>query len=246
MKYSQFRLSVAIILVSLLSDGRTASSLTTVSRPLQDATRLVESARKGDLQAVESILAAGVDVNKKSRDGETALAAAAGAYKGGDNVIELLLNNGAKVDERSLGHSAIWVDIGFGFHENPMPSYSFRCGNSIGPMADEYSKADKIGVTALLAAAGAGNSKIVERLLNRGADIEARTFEGVTPLMLATISNDVDSMKMLLLKGADVNATAKKGQSALMLASWSDGRNIGAQRMQAIRLLLDSGANVNA
>lgn len=146
MKHSKFKLAVAVIIVSFLSDGRAASSLTTESRPVQDASDLVENARNGDLRAVDSILAAGVDVNAKSKDGETALAAAAGAYKSADDVVELLLDNGAKVNERSLGHSAVWVDIGFGFHDDPMPS--FRCGHSIGPMAEAYTKADKIGPAA--------------------------------------------------------------------------------------------------
>ena len=246
MKNTRFRLCVVIVLMGFLCDGRSASTHTNQSQPAQDTTDLVARAREGDLRAVESILATGVDVNTRSKDGETALAAAAGAYEGYDEVVDLLLNRGAGVDDRSLGHSAIWVDIAFGFCDEPMPSSSFRCGNSIFPMAEAYSKADKIGVTALLVAASAGHSKIVERLLAREAEVDARTFEGVTPLMLATISNDVQSMRLLLLKGASANAAAKKGQTALMLASWSDGEKIGARRIEAVKLLLDSGANLNA
>src|SRR5262249_34555523 len=239
------KLSLAIVPLTFLYDGHSAGSLATQSQSVQDANDLVESIRKGNLKEVERLLAAGVDVNDKNKDGDTALAVAAGAYRGSDQIVELLLAKGASVDERSLGGSSTWVDIAFGFHEAPMPSYSFRCGNSIGPMAEAYLKADWIGVTPLLAAASAGNTRTVERLLARGADKEARTFEGATPLMLATIANDVESMRMLIVKGADSNATAKKGQTSLMLASWSDRQSIGAER-KAARLLIDSGANVNA
>jgi uncharacterized protein len=246
MKHTLLKISLAIVLFSFLCDGHSANSRANQSQSAQDANVLLESIREGDLKAVKNLLATGVDVNAKNKDGETALAAAAGTYKGSDEIVELLLDRGARVNERSLGDIAIWVDVGFGFHDDPMPSYSFRCGNSFGPMAEAYSKADKLGVTPVLAAASVGNTKIVELLLAKGAEIEARTFEGVTPLMLATIANDVDSMRMLIVKGAQVNATAKKGQTALMLASWSDGEMVGARRMKAVQLLIGSGANVDA
>jgi len=260
---------LAILLLSMVCHGQVPRRQTVASVPA-DPDGLVEAARNGNLRAIESILAAGVDVNAKSKNGETALAAVASAYKvisdtsyttdtsGIDTVhrtfrknanvglAEVLLERGARLDDRSFGQTAIWVDIAFGWHQHPMPSYSFRCGNSIGPMSEQYSKADKLGTTALLAAAGAGNSAIVRLLVDRGADLHATTFEGVTALMLATIANDVESMKTLLANGADANAAANKGQTALMLASWSDGRNIGADRMEAVRLLVDSGANLNA
>src|SRR5690242_8315031 len=140
-------LNLAIVLASSLAPGGTARSLTTQSKPELDGTSLVEKARKGDLQAVQGLLSGGLNPNAKSQDAETALAAAAGSYRDCYEVFDLLLGKGAIVDQRSLEDSAIFVDIAFGFHENPMPSYSFRCGNSIFPMAETYSKSDKIGVT---------------------------------------------------------------------------------------------------
>ncbi|HWO01652.1 MAG TPA: ankyrin repeat domain-containing protein [Blastocatellia bacterium] len=150
------------------------------------------------------------------------------------------------MDDRSLGQCAVSADVIFGYHKDPKPSYSFPCGHSILAMFEAYSKADKLGVTGLLAAASVGHTKIVERLLARGADFEARTLEGATPLMIAAIANDAESINMLLLEGADVNATAKKGQTALMLASWSDGGDLWTGRTAAVRLLLNSGADANA
>ena len=246
MKHTPLRLNVAIVLLSFLCDAGASVILATQSRPAQDGTKLVESAKKANLRQFETILASGVDVNARSTDGETALAAAAAEHKNHDEMVELLLERGARFDERSLGSAAIWVDVSFGFHNHPMPSYSFRCGNSIFEMAPEYRKSDRIGVTPLLVAANSGNSRIVERLLARGADIHALTFEGATALMLATIANDVASIEMLLRKGADVNAAATKGQTALMLASWSDATNRGPSRIDAVQLLVNAGANIDA
>jgi ankyrin repeat protein len=250
MTHKLLKLTLVAVLIVFLCDDRAASQLATQTQSEKDADglvdNLIEKIRQGNFQTIESLLATGVDINRKNKNGETALAVAANLHRGAEEIIELLLNRGAKIDERSLGSSAIWVDIRFGFFDRPMPSYSFRCGNSIGPMSEEYSKTDKIGATPLMVAISSGHPKIVEQLIARGAEVDARTFAGVSPLMLATISNDLESMELLLRKGADVNATANKGQTALMLASWSDGRGIGEQRLKAIQLLVESGANVNA
>jgi hypothetical protein len=145
----------AMLMVSLVCKAQTAGSRNTQQRPALGADGLVQSARSFDLAAVQSILAAGVDVNAKSRYGETALVAAAAAYRARGEIAQLLLESGARVDDRSFGRSAIWVDVRFGFFQDPLPSYSFRCGNSLFEMSESYSKADTTGVTALLAAAAA-------------------------------------------------------------------------------------------
>lgn len=238
---------VMILIFALDSAGYAVSSSLLQSAGFSDADRLVERAREGDREAVEALLKAGVDVNGRSKMGETALAAAAGSLNEDEpeDIVDLLLTRGARVDDRSFGGAAIWADIRFGWCKNP--SNSGRCGNSIGPMGEAYQKLDKLGVTALLAAAAAArHSKIVRRLLEAGADPNAKTFQGATPLMLATIANDVVSVKALLLKGADVNARAYKGQTALMLASWSDKGKIGLSRLEVVGILVDAGANVNA
>jgi len=58
-------------------------------------------------------------------------------------------------------------------------------------------------------------------------------------------------MKTLLEHRADVNATANRGQTALMLASWTgtwglDTTHRQTSRIDAVRLLLESGADPNA
>lgn len=82
MKHTCLNISLAIVLLSCLCGDHSANSQANQSPSAQDANALVESIRKGDLKAVESLLAAGADVNAKTKDGETALAAAAGTYKG--------------------------------------------------------------------------------------------------------------------------------------------------------------------
>jgi ankyrin repeat protein len=240
---------LAFLLLSTVCHGQAPSRQNAIQAEAKvDPDGLVESARSGNLRAVESIVAAGVDVNAKSRNGETALVAAASNFNKNDELVEFLLTRGARVDDRSVGFSAIFVDAAFSLYQQP--SKGSFCGNLVVELWDIYSKGDRLGLTPLLVAASAGRSKLIRLLLDRGADIEASTFEGATPLMLASLANDPDSIRMLLESGANVNAAASKGETALMLASWSGtwigGTDPQTYRLEAVRLLVEAGARVNA
>src|SRR5215212_6335881 len=125
MTHKLLKLTLVAVLIVFLCDGRAASQETTQLQSITGADVLVDNfikeIRKGDFQSIESLLATGIDVNRKNKNGETALAVAANLHRGAEEIVELLLNKEAKIDERSLGFSAIWVDIRFGFYENPMP-----------------------------------------------------------------------------------------------------------------------------
>ena len=81
---------------------------------------------------------------------------------------------------------------------------------------------------------------VVKRLLEAGADVNAKDNDGQTALMLASTNNrrDLRVASELLKAGADVNAKGNDGQTALMLASWV-GKEVVSE-------LLKAGADVNA
>ena len=58
----------------------------------------------------------------------------------------------------------------------------------------------------LFSAARTGDSVLVENLLDRGADIEARGPRGITPLMMAAFHGEVTIVEVLLDRGADIEA----------------------------------------
>lgn len=73
---------------------------------------------------------------------------------------------------------------------------------------------------ALLDAAQKGDLAKVERLLKRGADINAVDDEERTPLILAAFEGHIQVVKALVLAGAKLDVREKKyGNTALMLAS---------------------------
>ncbi len=85
-----------------------------------------------------------------------------------------------------------------------------------------------------------GNTKVIPSLLQKGANINARSEKyRRTPLMLAAFGGHVDTVKLLLEKGADVNARDEVVGTALTDAS-------SAGYLEVVKLLLEKGADVNA
>ena len=88
---------------------------------------------------------------------------------------------------------------------------------------------------SLRIAANSGDLEEVERLLNEGADINARAMNGMTPLILASQMGHTKVVEVLLHRGADVNAKSNAGSTALMLAKERGHKKI-------IALLRENGA----
>ncbi len=96
--------------------------------------------------------------------------------------------------------------------------------------------------TSLMTACKIGNIKIVELLLEFGANANAKDYSGETPLMWASYGNNVEILKLLVKKGAKVNVQDKvNGSTALIWwATNSEDNVLGAQ------FLVESGADIFA
>ncbi|MEO5350276.1 MAG: ankyrin repeat domain-containing protein, partial [Magnetococcus sp. YQC-3] len=70
------------------------------------------------------------------------------------------------------------------------------------------------GCTALLAAAEKGYTRIVQQLLDHGADINAVNNEGISALMFAARDNHLDTAKVLIERGIQTTITDKQGRTA--------------------------------
>ena len=130
------------------------------------------------------------------------------------------------------------------------------------------------GSTPLHIAARRGHTGVVRLLLEKGANIEAmNTSHRATPLDSASYGGHTDVVRLLLQKGANIEATRAFGETPLCSASWRGHVGVvslllemGANfevirtdfgrtalhtaaiflRREAVRLLLDKGANIHA
>jgi ankyrin repeat protein len=91
----------------------------------------------------------------------------------------------------------------------------------------------------LISAAKNSNINEIERLIKKGATIEAKDKDGWTALMLAAVNGHTDTCTMLIKNGADVNAKSNYGTTALMYA-------VANGHTETCALLLEKGADVNA
>ena len=94
--------------------------------------------------------------------------------------------------------------------------------------------------TALMVAAAAGHSKVVEMLLQNGANADLSSGDGETALSEAILSKRVFMIR-LLIKHSKTNLNFANGRGgALLQEAARDGD------LAFMKLLLDNGANINA
>lgn len=84
-----------------------------------------------------------------------------------------------------------------------------------------------------------GNHNEAKKLLDRGANIEARSTTLMTPLHLAVSNRHIQAVEILLQSGADIEPHRSSGNSSLHFAA--SNRFLGT-----VEVLLISGSNTEA
>ncbi|KAM0800737.1 ankyrin repeat-containing domain protein [Usnea florida] len=126
----------------------------------------------------------------------------------------------------------------------------------------------QLGGYGLVEAATAGNTDLVNSLLDSGVDLNIREDEGLTALPAAASNAHLDMVKLLLDRGADVNihhgnalqAVARNGHLDIVKLLLDRGADVNIQdpfggnalqkaaywgHLDIVKLLLDRGADVN-
>ncbi len=153
----------------------------------------IEAVMKNDTSALAPILKKGLDPNTVTPDGA------------GDTLLMLAVRSGA-VDVANLLLSLpnIKVDKANTVYETPLMLAVFLKNNKL---ANELIRRganvnNPRHWTPLHYAASSGNHQMVRILLEKGADVNARTLRGITPLYMAARDADAKTVKMLLDAGA--------------------------------------------
>ena len=178
-----------------------------------DWSALMYAARNSQNPEVLRILIeAGAQVNRQNERGETPLLLAAGSSNfglGSAPKLELLLEFGADVSAKNqVGMTALMMAA----RENGVAEIEALLGAGA-----EVSATDQFGRTSLMHAAMLGSEPlVVRRLVEAGADPNARTVYGETPLTLAARSRNATPAVVgaLLDLTEEVGATDDTGKTA--------------------------------
>ena len=82
-----------------------------------------------------------------------------------------------------------------------------------------YERGGVSGLTLLMRAAQEGHERVVELLLQHGAEINLHSSNGLTALMTAANQGDERLVELLIRRGAEINPQNNKGGTALMAAA---------------------------
>lgn len=165
----------------------------------------LSSARLGDTRQLAALLARGIDPDTVDAQGNSLLILA--AREGHTDTVASLLQYRAKLGWRNLaGDSALMLAVLKG-HEAVVDL-----------LLEAGAPVEHDGWAPLHYAAFEGRLAILDKLLARGAKIDALTPNRATALMLAARNGHIDTVRRLLRAGAD---TALKNDRGLTAAEWA-------------------------
>ncbi len=160
------------------------------------------NAVSGDVKitTIEELIKAGADVNFKHPKNITPLLAAL-RFDRDIDIITLLINNGANVNEQILSSATTPLHLAATFTKNP------NIIKLLVSKGAQLETKDNDGDTALIIAASVNpNLEITKVLLELGADIDASNKKGHDALFEALMrANNFEIIKLLIAEGFDIN-----------------------------------------
>jgi ankyrin repeat protein len=217
--------------------------------PLGSWTPIMYAARENSLQAGAVLAAAGADLDLVDPDGATALVIA--IINAHYEFAELLLEAGAdpNVIDNEAGMGPLYAAVDM---------HRLAVGHGRGNPT-QIGRIDSVDIARSLLEHGADpNARLRKPIMQRQHTAgDSALAEGATPLMRAAKSGDIEMLRVLVAAGADPTLTMPNGTTALMFAAglgWRNGSPLApsydqgseAQAVEAIRLLLELGLDINA
>ncbi len=225
--------------------------------------RLIEAARRHDLQTLTALVNLKADARAAQPDGATALHWA--AHWGNAEAVAALLRAGADPNATNVygitplhlaaetGSAAAVTHL---LAAGAKPDASQLNGltalmsaarggylDTVTALLDGGATVDAVeqvrGQSALMWAIAEGHTAVVERLLSRGASASKPSGSGFTPLMFAARQGSIATAKALMAHGASLKEAAKDGTSPLLVATVRG-------HVALATFFLDQGADPNA
>jgi ankyrin repeat protein len=217
-------------------------------RGADGSTPLQWAVYEGNVPEVKRLIKAGANVSLANNYGVTPMGLA--AEVGNDEIIKLLLDAGADADSPNPEGQTALMEVA-------------RTGNveAAELLVKHGAKIDAKerwgGQTALMWASARRHPQMMQFLISKGADVNARSIDrdyqrhvtaegrpknldsgGFTPLLYAARENCLSCVKVLLDNKADINLQDPDGVSPLLLATMNSNWDLAKQ-------LIEAGADVN-
>jgi ankyrin repeat protein len=176
------------------------------------------------LEAVETLLNAGADVNSKDTSGVTILHMA--VFKNNFKLLEIVLEKEVDMDVKTIGgRTPLHYAANWGYTEQLLALLNKGANVNVQDSDDN---------TPLHLAANHGDIKVVVALLENGANMNISNKEGVTPLYAAAIGDDF---------AQSVQHAIDKGQNDNIPPYYENAKK---WCKQIIKILLEKGADIQS
>ena len=203
--------------------------ITSVGMQGQHETALILAAFENRLEDVATILGYGTNIDSTDGDWESALFAA--SREGHVDVVRLLITRGADVCLMNAVHqTAAEVTDSSEIREILADAEVTKLIRTKGDVS-----------SALLVAARADRVQVVEKLIERGANINTQNRAGKSALMIAAGRGCVQVVKYLVSRQANMTLVNRRGQTAKKLAANAlMNTNVLSDRHQRYRAIVES------
>ncbi|XP_019186305.1 PREDICTED: ankyrin repeat and protein kinase domain-containing protein 1-like isoform X3 [Ipomoea nil] len=209
------------------------------------------AAGNGHVEVLRLLLLKGANVNALTKDGNTALHLAVKGRR--RDCARLLLASGARADVRNGGDGDTPLHIAASSGDEQMvrlllhkgaeknirnkygkTAYDVAAENGHGRLFDALRLGDD-----LCAAARNGETRMIQKLLEHGANLHGRDQHGWTALHRAAFKGRVDAVRALIEQGISLDARDEDGYTALHCA-------VEAGQVDVTEVLVKTGADVEA
>lgn len=198
MKSNEFGWAVLVLAMLACGCKKTPANDLSAMTPTEAAAQLCKTARAGNIEEIQSLLAAGTSVNAKDYSGRIPLHYA--AWAGHVDAVKLLLAKGANINATCSTGTPLHMAAKQG-HDQVI-KLLLEKGAFVGAR-------DREGNTPLHSAMERARKAVATVLLDHDADVDARNDNGSSPLHMAvdTLEEDsvLDLVKLLVARGADIN-----------------------------------------
>lgn len=182
------------------------------TNPKDGENALMWACKRGFFDIAKKIVSKGGNINSVSKNGTTPLSCASGNKSCSTELINFLVEKGAKINAEKYGRTPLIEAVSSNCIEKV--KYLVENGANINQKSEGFG-----GVSPLTEALWETNFEITKYLVENGADVNIQRDNGDTALLVAVWNEkNFNAVDFLIQKGADVNKTNNDKQTPLLKA----------------------------